>query len=152
MVNIIHRVGIKAPIADVYAAISTIEGIASWWTKDTTGSSNLGGSVRVRFHTPTGEEMGKMEFDVAELNPDRDVRWHFTAGPEEWLGTEVTFSLARSGDYTSVIFGHRNWREPVEFMAHCSTKWATFLLSLKALLEQGQGRPAPQDLKIDSWN
>ena len=29
MVDIVHRVGIKAPIAKVYATLSTIEGLAS---------------------------------------------------------------------------------------------------------------------------
>jgi hypothetical protein len=31
-------------------------------------------------------------------------------------------------------------------------KWATFLLSLRELLETGKGRPSPDDLKIDNWN
>jgi hypothetical protein len=33
-------------------------------------------------------------------------------------------------------------------MHHCSTKWATFLLSLKDLVENGKGRPEPRDTKI----
>ena len=37
-------------------------------------------------------------------------------------------------------------------MAHCSMKWATFLLSLKELVETGRGKPSPEDLKIDNWN
>ena len=36
-------------------------------------------------------------------------------------------------------------------MHHCSTKWAVFLLSLKALLEAGKGSPNPNDFKLDSW-
>jgi len=31
-------------------------------------------------------------------------------------------------------------------------KWATFLLSLRALAETGKGKPSPGDLKIDNWN
>ena len=42
MVDIVHRVGIKAPAAKVYAALSTIDGLAGWWTKTTTGTSNVG--------------------------------------------------------------------------------------------------------------
>ena len=33
-------------------------------------------------------------------------------------------------------------------MHHFSTKWAIFLLSLKAWLEGAEGRPAPYDVKI----
>jgi hypothetical protein len=31
------------------------------------------------------------------------------------------------------VLKHANWKEPVEFMHHCGTKWATFLLSLRDL-------------------
>ena len=37
-------------------------------------------------------------------------------------------------------------------MHHCSTKWAIFLMSLKALVETGKGQPNPADVKIDNWN
>ena len=51
-----------------------------------------------------------------------------------------------------MLFRHQDWREPVEFMHHCSTKWAIFLMSLKALVETGTGQPNPADVKIDNWN
>ena len=66
--------------------------------------------------------------------------------------TTVTFDLAQDGDWTIVLFAHAGWREPVEFMNHCSTKWATFLLSLKALVETGTGAPHPRDLQISNWH
>jgi hypothetical protein len=80
------------------------------------------------------------------------VHWRFKEGPEEWIGTDAIFELQQDGEYTILNFGHRNWREPVEFMAHCSMKWATFMLSLKELVETGRGKPSPNDIKIDNWN
>jgi hypothetical protein len=47
-----------------------------------------------------------------------------------------------------VLFTHAGWREPVEFMHHCSTKWAGFLLSLKGWIERAEGRPHPYDVKV----
>lgn len=152
MVDIIHRVGIKAPLAKVYAAVASVAGVAGWWTEETSGESTPGGTLKVLFRAPDGGEMGRMEFEVLELSLDQGVRWRVKAGPPEWLGTDVTFQLQQDGDYTVVNFGHVNWREPVDFMRHCSTKWATFLLSLKQLVETGKGRPAPGDVKIDNWN
>ena len=152
MADITHRIAIKAPPSKVHAALSTVEGIAGWWTQDTTGVSRPGGAIQVVFRSPDGSEKGRMEFELARLRPDQEVRWRFKAGPAEWLGTEVTFDLAQEGDSTLVLFGHRNWRDAGEFMAHCSMKWATFLLSLRALVETGTGKPAPDDLKIDTWN
>jgi hypothetical protein len=48
--------------------------------------------------------------------------------------------------------GTEGWKEPVEFMNHCSTKWAVFLMSLKALVETGKGTPNPADPRISNWH
>lgn len=149
MVDIIHKVGIKAPISKVYAALATASGVAGWWTRETSADAQ---QRKVVFRSPAGELKGQMEFEQREAVPDQRVAWRFTAGPEEWLDTDVTFDLSQDGEYVIVIFAHRNWREAVEFTAHCSMKWATFLLSLRQLLETGSGSPAPDDLKIDNWN
>jgi uncharacterized protein YndB with AHSA1/START domain len=152
MVNIIHRVGVKAPVSGVYAALSTVEGVAGWWTIHTSGSSKIGGTIAVRFHSTDGKEIGNMTMEVIALDPNKKVHWRFTSGPEEWIGTDVTFTLSQDGEYTIVLFGHENWREGDAFTAHCSMKWATFLLSLRALVETGKGKPSPNDIKIDNWN
>jgi uncharacterized protein YndB with AHSA1/START domain len=152
MIDIIHRIGIKASASKVYAAVATPEGVAGWWSQETAGDSSVGGTIRVLFRNPSGEPIGRFELEVVELVPDQRVRWRVKAGPEEWIGTDIVFSLAQVGDSTIVQFGHQNWREAVEFTAHCSMKWATFLLSLRELVETGTGRPSPVDLKIDDWN
>jgi len=90
--------------------------------------------------------------EVQELNKNKDVRWRCVEGPEEWVGTDITFQLSEQDNQTIVLFGHRNWREAVEATAHCSMKWATFLLSLREYVETGKGKPSPHDLKIDNWN
>jgi len=64
----------------------------------------------------------------------------------------IEWELRQEGEWTIILFRHLGWAEPVEFMHHCSTKWATFLLSLKTLLETGQGVPAPDDLVISDWH
>jgi uncharacterized protein YndB with AHSA1/START domain len=153
--DIVHRIGIKAPAAQVYAALATIDGLAGWWTRDTTGSAQPGGHVAFRFRSAAGDDIGGFGMDVLEQTPDQKVRWQVKDGPAEWLGTEVAFELSQQDGQTIVMFGHRHWRDAGpggEFMAHCSTKWATFLLSLRDLVETGTGRPAPHDLKISNWH
>lgn len=152
MVDIVHRVGIQAPVSKVYAALATIDGLAGWWTRDTGGSSMPGRQIMFRFGNASGQEIGAFCMEVIHLEPDRAVRWRVKEGPAEWVGTEIEFLLAEEGAYTIVRFGHRGWREEVEFTAHCSTKWATVLLSLRQFVETGRGQPAPNDLKIDNWN
>ena len=152
MVNITHRVGIKASLEKVYEALATTNGIAGWWTQSTSGTSEIGKTILVEFQTRDGKVLGSMNMEVKALEPGKKVHWTFTEGPEEWIGTDAIFDLHQEGDYTIVLFGHRNWKEEVEFTSHCSMKWAIFLLSLKELVETGKGRPSPNDVKIDNWN
>jgi uncharacterized protein YndB with AHSA1/START domain len=147
MVDILHRVGIRSTVVEVYAALTTAEGLAGWWTTDTHGDGDaLGGVLRFRFPA------GGFDMKVLELDAAGRVLWEVVDGPEEWIGTQVDWRLEQVDDYTIVLFGHRGWREPVEFMHHCSTKWAVFLMSLKSLIETGKGAPSPDDVKIDNWN
>lgn len=89
---------------------------------------------------------------VSELKEPDHVVWELVEGPEEWMGTRISWELKQDADYIIVLFKHLNWKEPVEFMHHCSTKWAVFLMSLKSFVETGNGNPDPIDVKIDNWN
>jgi len=148
MPDILHRVGIKSSSPkDTYKALTTVEGLSAWWTDNTKGKSKVDGVLKFRFG-----ERGGFDMKVIELEPAKRVLWQVIDGPEEWIGTKISFDLRQDGDYTIVLFKHQGWKEPIEFMHHCSTKWAIFLLSLKSLLETGKGAPYPRDVKLDNWN
>jgi hypothetical protein len=138
MPDILHRVGINAKPQLVSEALTTVDGLRGWWTTDTKGKATKGGTI----------DFGFCRMKVVALSPGTLVHWRCTGGPEEWLGTEVVFRLSWKDKQTFVLFTHAGWKQPVEFMHHCSTKWAVFLLSLKEFVETGSGRPAPHDLKI----
>lgn len=146
MYEILHRVGVIAPAEDVFKALTTVEGLAGWWTEDTTVDELAPGVIKFRF-PPGGFDML-----VVETRPAEYLRWEVVDGPEEWIGTHVEFRLRQEGEYTIVLFRHEGWRERVEFMNHCSTKWATFLMSMKRLVETGTGEPSPNDVQISDWH
>jgi len=152
MIDIIHRIGIKSPITQVYKALTSLEGLSNWWTEEVKGDEQVGEKIEFRFRSVTGELKGSMVMEVLELNTPTNVRWRCIKGPDEWVGTDITFLLSQQDDQTILLFGHLNWREAVEFTSHCSMKWAVFLLSLREYLETGKGNPSPNDLKIDNWN
>ncbi len=88
--DILHRIGVEnsSPEA-VYDALTTIEGLAGWWASDTTGTSDeVGGVIEFRF-APGGFDMA-----VRELVPGKAVRWEVVDGPDEWIGTEVSFDIS----------------------------------------------------------
>jgi uncharacterized protein YndB with AHSA1/START domain len=145
MADILHRVGTTAARDTVYQALTTVDGLAAWWTTDTEGNGD--DVLQFRFG-----DVGGFDMKVLELQPDTRVRWEVVSGPEEWVGTTVTFDLKQEGEWTIILFAHEGWREQVEFMNHCTTKWALFLMSLKSLVETGTGAPHPHDVRISNWH
>ena len=137
MPDILHRVGIAARPERVLESLLTIDGLRGWWVGNATGDGRTGGTIDFQF----------CKMEVLEATPQR-VHWRCVSGPPEWVGTEVTFALSWKDGQTIVLFIHSNWKEAVEFMHHCSTKWATFLLSLRDQIEKSDGHPTPRDVKI----
>jgi len=149
--DILHRVGVKSSVDEVYKALATRDGLAGWWTRDTQGESRVGEVVKFRF-SADGKHLGGFDMKVLELQPSQRVAWQVVDGPAEWIDTQVSFELRQDGDYSILLFKHQGWSEPAEFMHHCSTKWATFLMSLKSLVETGKGAPSPDDVRIGDWH
>ncbi len=145
MPDIRHRVVMSAPLDQVYSAIATKEGLSDWWTRDgVRGQSAEGSTIEFYFGQP--EPAAVME--VTRLDTDGQVSWSCVGGADEWIGTRLSFALTPKDDETVVLFTHADWRDPSDFMAHCSARWAYFLLSLKSLVETGKGTPSPEDLKF----
>ncbi len=142
MPDILHRVGIRAGADEVYRAIATLDGLSHWWLTGTTGDTGVGGTIHFN---PDG---GGFSMKVVESKPGEVVKWKCVGGPREWIGTEITFELVAREGQVFVLFKHAHWREPVEFMHHCSTKWAVFLLSLRDWVERAEAHPHPYEVKI----
>jgi uncharacterized protein YndB with AHSA1/START domain len=97
-------------------------------------------------------EVGAFDMKVLDQQANRRVEWQVIDGPDEWLQTKITFELEPDGEWTIVRFAHTGWKARSEFQHHCSTKWATFLMSLKSLVETGIGAPHPHDTRISNWH
>jgi uncharacterized protein YndB with AHSA1/START domain len=92
MTDIHHRIGVTSSSADdVYAALTTIDGLSGWWTTDTQGDPGLGGKIEFRF------PQGGFDMEVIELTPGELVRWRVTDGPPEWIGTTIDWRLGGVG-------------------------------------------------------
>ncbi len=142
-----QRIGIRAPQADVHRALATVDGLASWWTTDTVGDASVGGKLTFTFGSPERSAA----FEVLEVT-DARVLWRGIAGPEEWIDTTFAFDLSQEEGETVLQFTNAGWREAVPFTGHCSTKWATFFIGLKSLLEGGRSNVYPDEIIISSWD
>jgi len=81
---------------------------------------------------------------VVDVRTPEHVAWRCVEGPDTWIGTNLTFDLKHADGETVLLFTHAEWREPVEFVSHCRTEWAVYLLGLKASREGGKGNRGRQ--------
>ena len=68
--SIKHLFHIDASREKFFEAISTIKGLANWWTTDTDGNAAIGGVIQFRFAASGGPDM-----KVTESKPNEKVSW-----------------------------------------------------------------------------
>src|SRR5919112_3124473 len=97
MVDILHRVGVKTATPEkVYDALTTVEGLAGWWTDDTKGrGDDVGGVLQFRF-----PPVGGFDMEVVELRSAERVVWRGGGGPRGRGGGTITRGLPPDGGYT----------------------------------------------------
>jgi uncharacterized protein YndB with AHSA1/START domain len=165
MPNIRHTVLIEAEVESVYAAITTQEGLAGWWTPHAIAKPEI--NTITRF--PFGPDYFK-EMKITALLPFRQVTWTCIAGAEEWIGTTLSFELEagnkatlldshpevrgqleqlRGDQATLLLFHHDDWKGYTPMFAECNYTWGQFLRSLKLLCETGKGRPWPNQHRME---
>lgn len=145
MSEIRHRVGIQAPADQVYGALTTTEGVTSWWWQDARGDARANGRIECYYG-----ESPMVVMQITQQQPGQKVSWRCVEGPEEWLDTNVTYFIDASDDETAVTLVHTGWKQPTDFMGQCSTKWALYLVGLKRLLEGGTATPFPSCPPVSS--
>src|SRR5258708_39558288 len=96
MPDILHRVGIAAPIEKVYTTLTTLEGNRAWWDSNATGDAKEGELTFFR-HV----------FNVLETRPNELVKWKCVRGSPEWVNTTVEFRLVYRDNQTFGMFGAR---------------------------------------------
>jgi hypothetical protein len=128
--------------------LATKDGVSEFCDQTVQGDSEVGGKLSFFFGQPDPATV----MEIVELSPDDRVQWRCVEGPHEWVGTTVTFDLTDRDGETVVLFTHAGWRDPVEYMHYCSTKWATFLIGLRSGLEGGAFAAFPNDTRTSrSW-
>jgi uncharacterized protein YndB with AHSA1/START domain len=130
--DIRHEIIIQAPLQRVYEALTTQEGLQSWWTSDTQAVPEVG-SVAV-FGFFNRSTIFRMRID--ELTPAKRVRWSCEGDVDEWIDTEIRFDLEPDeADGSKLRFRHKNWHSTAGIYAQCNTTWGNLMFRLKAFAE-----------------
>lgn len=137
-VSLVHQLNVKATPETIFRAISTQEGLSSFWTSDTTAEPRVGSLATFGFGGPS------QRMRVDELVPGKRVKWTGLDDFPNWNGTTVTWEIspAEKGE-TSVTFRHENWPASVSYddLGSINTTWALIVDRLKQYSEGG--KPVP---------
>lgn len=136
MTEIRHNVVIKATPDKIYHAVSTQQGLASWWAKQTIAKPEVGFVNTFTFGTI------RNEMEVTRLTPNKKVEWKCIRSIEEWVDTNISFDLEEKDGRTLLRFTHSGWREVADMFAECNYAWGRFMTSLKSYCETGTGTPS----------
>ena len=148
MATIRHHVLIDAQVAKVYQAISTAEGISTWWDKQTLTQTDRGVVLE---HNP-GPEHGVVKLRVVELVPNKRVEWEcISTHPKGSLGFRLTgthfiFEITERNNIpssgsnpnqiraTTLDFCQDGYDERSEFLNSTKSAWGEVLQNLKQVV------------------
>jgi uncharacterized protein YndB with AHSA1/START domain len=151
-----HEVWIDAPTDDVFAALTTKEGIDGWWGPTVSAEPRVGAVVEL------DHQLGDLlRMEIVELVPNERVVWKcvstFTdpSNPaSEWSGQVLSFELAPRRDVellgnahrvTVLTFHNSGWPADSRWGGFCNAAWGQTLGGkLKPFCESIAGARSPE--------
>ena len=143
MPDILHDFPIKAPLEQVFRAVSTAEGLATWWTQRSAGTPLHGAEYELGFGP--GYEW---RATVTRYVPNSEVEFEMVHADSDWTRTRVGIQLEPRECGTWVRFSHRGWPTANEHFRVSSCCWAMYLRVLRRSLEHGES--VPYDDRLDA--
>src|SRR3990170_3628598 len=121
--HILMQFDIEADRAAVLDALTTQDGIASWWSARTDGPRD--DQLRVSFP----DVPQPFEFSIARDGDDR-VEWVNGGFPPWWAGTTIRWDLSNNPDGagTRLLFSHRNYEPDNPVIPIVTPAWAQIIL------------------------
>lgn len=138
MSDILHWIRVEAPPERVFDAISTEDGLASWWTSDVEAEASEGSTAVFGFN----DRAVVFRMRVDELSRPARVRWTCVGDFPEWEGTRIEFELDPGADGgTEVTFTHAGWASTEGYFRQCNTDWGRLMYHLKDYVEGRRDQP-----------
>ena len=136
MADSLHQITINTDDSTLYQALTTQEGINSWWT----GQCELARREGDYSHFWLGNRPTQFTMRSQKMLPNKRVFLVCTHGPEEWVGTELWWEInAMPNGYCQLDFKHMNWNRDDGLFPECNSTWGLLMRQLKLYCESGQG-------------
>jgi uncharacterized protein YndB with AHSA1/START domain len=125
MSTLYHEIKIVSSPSQVWAALTTRQGLISWWPNEVSISggdswclSNSSGSA-------------PMIMKVVEDIPDQALEWLCVQGPEDWENTLIHWRLDPQGQKQRLVLEHRDLRQDLPQLASLNTFWGVSIERLR---------------------
>src|SRR5262245_10000654 len=122
MADIFHIFPIKASANKVFGAISTPQGLNSWWSETCEAVPNKNSTYKFGFGPGYDWTAVASEFEPAHL-----FELTFTEADADWLQTRIAFRLNEQDGVTEVRFQHLGWPEANDHYEISCFCWAMYL-------------------------
>lgn len=109
MAEILHEFPINALPSNVFAAVSSPDGLDQWWAEKTTGPPGRGAEYALGFGP--GYDWRAI---VVEYAPEARFTLEMTKADADWNGSRVSFDLLPHREGTWVRFSHTGWPDANE--------------------------------------
>ena len=123
-------------------ALTTKEGLSSFWTHDVVAEPEVDTEARFGF----AGAPAPLVLRVDRIDPGREVAWTQPRNFPHWDGTTITWSLSDGAEPggTKVLLRQAGFPDdqPEWEFASVAYTWATVLERLKLLAETGHAEPA----------
>jgi uncharacterized protein YndB with AHSA1/START domain len=145
--QILMQFDIKADPAVVRRALTTEDGIASWWSRQTSGPRD--GELRVGFpDVPQPFEFsvddgGEPVTAGGSAPAGSRIEWRTGGFPPWWAGTTIRWDVAPNPEAagTRLLFSHAGYDPDNPVIPIVTPAWAQIVGRLKAYAETGAAQP-----------
>ncbi|NCG20375.1 MAG: hypothetical protein GWP91_15305 [Rhodobacterales bacterium] len=138
MASIRQQINIASPIRAVWRALTTAEGLKSWWADEARVDPREGGRVVVETEDDDGNPLEEIGMFLT-FRPTRkvEIAWD-TRSPAPSKGTRLSFLVAKDGPETrvSLIHSGHGILDDEEARTQLDRDWGRALKGLRDALEQ----------------
>jgi uncharacterized protein YndB with AHSA1/START domain len=137
MAEIKHDITIHAKCETVYQALTTPQGLKSWFTSQVHGFGQIGTNWELEF---TNEP--SMSWLILAAEHPTHVAWKCLEGPANTPGTKVEFILKPiSNNQTMLTLIQQGWPSDPKF-TYFANIWCMLMKQLQHYAETGMAEPA----------
>lgn len=143
MPDIVHNFPINGSTSIVFEAITSPQGLDSWWSKAC--AATPGPHAEYQFNFGPGHDWLAQ---VTRWDLDKEFELQFNKADADWTGSRINFRLTNRNGQTEVLFSHTGWPEANQHYQISCFCWAMYLRLLKRFVEFGEVVPYESRLDV----